>query len=80
MNLANRINKLLAASIGVVNAVLAIVLILFALTISINWFGWVVGIILGLLAGGAGAVAVCGALAILVNIRDLLQESLRNRP
>ncbi|MDE2755694.1 MAG: hypothetical protein OXI92_03990 [Acidobacteriota bacterium] len=80
MSFANRINQLLAASIGVVNAGLAIVLILSALTVSINWFGWVVGIILGLLAGGACAVAVCGALAILVNIRDLLQESLRNRP
>ena len=79
MNVANRINQLLAASIGRANAVLAIVLILFGLATGINWFGWVVGIILGLLAGFAMAVSVCGVLAILVSIRDLLEESLRNR-
>lgn len=79
MHVANRINQLLAASIGVVNAVLAIVLILTALAIGINWFGVVFGIVAGLLSGVALAVAICGTLAILVNIRDLLEESLRNR-
>ena len=79
MNLANRINQLLAASIGMVNAVLAVVLILIVLGTSIQLFGAAAGIIVGLVGGGAFAVAVCGVLAILINIRDLLEESLRNR-
>ena len=79
MNYANRINQLLAASIGVVNALLAIFLVLIMLVTGINWFGTAMGLIVGLLGGAALAVAVCGTLAVLVNIRDLLEESLRNR-
>ena len=79
MKFANRINNLLAVSIGAVNAVLAIALILIMVALGISVFGWVGGIIAGLLTGAAAAVAICGALAILVNIRDLLAESLRNR-
>ena len=79
MNFANRINQLLAASIGVVNAVLAIFLILIMVVSSISWFGTGMGIIVGLLGGAALAVAICGTLAVLVNIRDLLEESLRER-
>ena len=79
MNFANRINQLLAASIGVVNAVLAIFLILIMVVSCISWFGTGMGIIVGLLGGAALAVAICGTLAVLVNIRDLLEESLRER-
>ena len=79
MNFANRINQLLAASIGVVNAILAVALILLMIGISIYWFGMGVGIFVGLLAGAALAVSVCGTLGILINIRDLLEQSLRNR-
>ena len=79
MNFANRINQLLAASIGVVNALLAIFLILIMVAGSISLFGTGVGIVVGLLGGAALAVAICGALALLVNIRDLLEESLRRR-
>ena len=79
MNFAIRINQLLAASIGVVNAILAIFLILIMVVSSISWFGTGTGIIVGLLGGAALAVAICGTLAVLVNIRDLLEESLRNR-
>ena len=79
MNFVNRINQLLAASIGVVNAVLAIFLILIMVVSNISWFGTGMGIIVGLLGGAALAVAICGTLAVLVNIRDLLEESLRNR-
>ena len=79
MNFANRINQLLAASIGVVNALLAIFLILVMVASSISLFGTGLGIVVGLLGGAALAVAICGALALLVNIRDLLEESLRRR-
>ena len=72
MNFAIRISQLPAASIGMVKAVLAIILILSTVGISIAWFGTAVGIFVGLLA-----VAVCGTLALLVNIQDLLEE-LRN--
>ena len=34
----------------------------------------------GLLVGAAMAVLVCGLLAVLINIRDLLAESLEQRP
>ena len=79
MNFANRINRLLAASIGVVNALLAIFLILIMVAIGISMLGTGLGIVVGLLGGAALAVAICGALALLVNIRDLLEESLRRR-
>ena len=79
MNFANRINQLLAASIGVVNALLAIFLILIMVVSSISMFGAGLGIVVGLLGGAALAVAICGALALLVNIMDLLEESLRRR-
>lgn len=78
MTFANRINQLLAASIGILNAILAVALILLMMGVSIYWFGMAVGIFVGLLAGAALAVSVCGTLAILINIRNLLEESLRN--
>ena len=79
MNFANWINQLLAASIGVVNGVLAIFLILIMVVSSISVFGTGMGMIVGLLGGAALAVAICGTLAVLVNIRDLLEGLVRNR-
>ena len=79
MNFANRINQLLAASIGLVNALLAIFLVLIGLVTGILWFGAAWGIIVGLVVGAMLAVVICGTLAVLVNIRDLLEESLKNR-
>lgn len=70
MTFAIRISQLPAASIGMVKAVLAIILILSTVGISIAWFGTAVGIFVGLLA-----VAVCGTLALLVIARDLQKES-----
>ena len=80
MNFANRINQLLAASIVVVNAILAVALIN-AHDRDRHLLVWngMVGIFVGLLAGAALAVSVCGTLGILINIRDLLEKSLRNR-
>ena len=79
MNLINRINGFLATSIGLLNALLAILLVLFATAIGIWWVGGVGGLVLGLLVGVAMAVMVCGLLAVLINIRDLLAQSLDQR-
>ena len=47
-----------------------IILIWSTVGINIEWFGTAVGIFVGLLA-----VAICGALALFVIARDLLEES-----
>ena len=79
MNLINQINGFLAKSIGLLNALLAILLVGFALMMGV-WVLGTGGIFVGLLVGAAMAVLVCGLLAILINIRDLLAESLKQRP
>ena len=79
MNLINQINGFLAKSIGLLNALLAILLVGFALMMGV-WVLGTSGIFVGLLVGAAMAVLVCGLLAILINIRDLLAESLKQRP
>ena len=79
MNLINQINEFLAKSLGLLNALLAILLVGFALMVGVWWLG-TRGIFVGLLVGAAMAVLVCGLLALLINIRDLLAESLEQRP
>ena len=79
MNLINQINGFLAKAIGLLNALLAILLVGFALMVNVWWLG-TRGIFVGLLVGAAMAVLVCGLLALLINIRDLLAESLEQRP
>ena len=79
MNLINQINGFLAKAIGLLNALLAILLVGFALMVGVWWLG-TRGIFVGLLVGAAMAVLVCGLLALLINIRDLLAESLEQRP
>ena len=79
MNLINQINGFLAKSIGLLNALLAILLVGFGLMVGV-WVLGTRGIFVGLLVGAAMAVLVCGLLAILINIRDLLAESLEQRP
>ena len=64
MNFINQINGFIAKSLGFLNAVLAILLVLFATAISIGWVGGLVGLGLGLLVGVAMAVVVCGLLAV----------------
>ena len=78
MNLINQINGFLAKSIGLLNALLAILLVGFALMVGV-WLLGTRGIFVGLLVGAAMAVLVCGLLALLINIRDLLAESLEQR-
>ena len=79
MNLINQINGFLAKSIGLLNALLAILLVGFALMVGV-WLLGTRGIFVGLLVGAAMAVLVCGLLALLINIRDLLAKSLEQRP
>ena len=79
MNLINQINGFFAKSIGLLNALLAILLVGIAQMVGVWWLG-TLGIFVGLLVGAAMAVLVCGLLAILINIRDLLAESLEQRP
>lgn len=60
-------------------AALSDFLILIMVAGSISLFGAGLGIVVSLMGGAALAVATCGALVLLVNIRDLLGESLRRR-
>ena len=78
MNLINQINEFLAKSLGLLNALLAILLVGFSLMVGGGLLG-TRGIFVGLLVGAAMAVLVCGLLAILINIRDLLAESLEQQ-
>ena len=64
-----------ATATGAATAVLSIVLILAMLRIGIRWLGASAGLFVGLLGSGALAAAVCGALVLLANIREVLEES-----
>lgn len=75
MNLVEQINRLLADSIVPLNGLLAIVLVLLGLMSGVSASG-AGGIFTGLLTGVAMAIAVCGALALLIQIRNLLAKSL----
>ncbi len=75
MNLVEQINRLLADSIVPLNGLLAIVLVLLGLMSGVSAYG-VGGIFTGLLTGVAMAIAVCGVLALLIQIRNLLAKSL----
>ena len=84
-----KINRTLARLIGVLNAGLAIALVLLGLLLGISGasafagrpsFGDIVfGLLIGAMIGVAMAVAICGLLAILINIRDLLEELAQKR-
>ena len=78
MKWIDTINRFLATSIGLLNAVLAIFLILFTTALSIEWIGGF-GIFIGPILGAAFAVVFCGVLALLISIRDLLAALLDQR-
>ncbi len=71
----SRINHFLAASIGWLNALTAVFLVVGSTAAAMGVLG-AAGIIVGLLAGTAAAVLLCGALAVLINMRDLLAATL----
>ena len=74
MNFFESINRFIASSIGVLNAVLAIVLVVICGFGGILVGGFL-GFVAGLVLGAALALIVCGTLAVLINIRDLLAAS-----
>ena len=74
MKFVNAINRFLATSIGLLNAVLAVFLILCSTAIAVEWIGGF-GLFVGPVIGAGAAVIFCGMLAVLINIRDLLAAS-----
>ena len=78
MNLVQKINTYLASSIAFLNALLAVMLILSAMGFCYQMLG-MFGIFIGFFLGASAAVALCGMLAVLINIRDLLARSLSQR-
>lgn len=73
--MTSRINQFLASSIGWLNAVAAVLIVVMCTAGAMFLLGGF-GIILGPLVGVASAVIVCGALAVLINIRNLLAAGL----
>ena len=79
------INGLLSKFISKLNAALAVVLVLLGPVLMLYLttgfrgrasFGEIVfGLLIGTVVGVAWAVMICGIMAIQINIRDLLQES-----
>ena len=78
MNFFNQINHFLASSIAVLNALLAVFVVLFSMAAGYQALGGF-GLFVGMFAGASLAVAFCGLLAVLINIRDLLAASLNQQ-
>ena len=75
--MVQKINTLLAQSIGTLNALLVVVLVLGGLIGGVVATGPFLGplaFVIGPIVGAAIAVSFCGLLAVLINIRDLLAE------
>ena len=78
MNFVNQINHFLASTISVLNALLAVFLLLLSMAAGYQAIGGL-GLFIGIFAGAALAIAFCGLLALLINIRDLLSASLKQQ-
>ena len=78
MNTIHRINNGLAQILAFLNVAAAIVVVLITAGAGYMWFGSL-GFFAGALLGTAAAAVLCGFLARLINIRDLLAESPRQR-
>ena len=78
MNFVHQINQFLASSISVLNALLAVILMLFSMAAGYQAIG-ILGLFFGIFVGAALAIAFCGLLAVLINIRDLLSASLKQQ-
>ena len=79
MNSIQRINQALAQLVASLNVVAAVLIVLLTAAAGYTWAG-IVGIIVGVVVGTVFAGVVCGVLALLINIRDLLADSLTPRP
>ena len=78
MSVVNQINHFLASSISLLNALLAVFIVLFSMAAGYQVLGGF-GLFIGIFAGASMAVAFCGLLAVLINIRDLLAASLQQK-
>ena len=79
MHSIQRINQALAQLVASLNVVAAVLIVLMTAAAGYTWAG-LVGIIVGVVVGTVFAGVVCGVLALLINIRDLLADSLTPRP
>ena len=79
MHSIQRINQTLAQLVASLNVVAAVLIVLMTAAAGYTWAG-LVGIIVGVVVGTVFAGVVCGVLALLINIRDLLADSLTPRP
>ena len=78
MNTIHRINHALAQIVAFLNVAAAVVVVLITAAVGYMWSG-IVGLLAGLVLGLAIATVLCGLLALLINIRDLLAQSLPPR-
>ena len=78
MNTIQRINHALAQIVAGLNVAAAIVVVVTTAAAGYMW-GGMLGFIAGALVGTAAAAVLCGMLALLISIRDLLAESLSQR-
>ena len=78
MSVVNQINHFLASSISFLNALLAVFVVLLSMAAGYQALGGF-GLFIGIFAGASMAVAFCGLLAVLINIRDLLAASLQHK-
>ena len=82
MTYHQKINRWLADSVSAVNAIIAILVVVFftlaggRLADNVPGIGFVLGCIFGGAAGAVVAVAVCGVLAVLIDIRSALADVL----
>ena len=74
MIIIHRINHALAQIVALMNVATAVLVVLLAAAVGFQQAG-LFGLIGGALIGTAAAAVVCGLLALLINIRDLLAES-----
>ena len=75
MHSIQRINQALAQLVASLNVVAAVLIVLMTVAAGYTWAG-IVGVVVGTVFAGV----VCGVLAFLINIRDLLADSLTPRP
>ena len=78
MNSIQRINHALAQIVASLNVVAAVLVVVMTAAAGYTW-GGIFGIIVGAVVGTVFAGVVCGLIALLINIRDLLAESLPPR-
>ena len=75
MQFHKKINRFLAESMSVINAIVAVGIPSLTVLVSVNLLGSLtLGVVVGGVAGIVIACAVCGVLAVLLDIRDSLSR------